>query len=137
MNHVVILLLFLAVESISQEAYFPGLTHTWAHRSPTDMGLSADSIDAAIAYAQAHESTNPRNLQLAHYIGFGREPFGDGIGPHKTRGDQTGIILKDGYIIAEWGMPHRVDMTFSVSKSFLSATIGVAYDQGLIRDVAR
>ena len=38
----------------------------------------------------------------------------------------TGIILRNGYIVAEWGDPHRVDMTFSVTKSFLSTTVGLA-----------
>ena len=40
-----------------------------------------------------------------------------------------------GYIVAEWGEPLRTDMTHSVTKSFLSAVIGVAVDQGLIRSV--
>ena len=43
--------------------------------------------------------------------------------------------MKRGFIVAEWGEPHRVDMTFSVSKSFLSSTVGVAFDKGLIRSV--
>jgi CubicO group peptidase (beta-lactamase class C family) len=47
----------------------------------------------------------------------------------------SGVILRHGYIVAEWGEPHRVDMTFSVTKSFLSTTVGLAYDRGLIRDV--
>jgi len=96
----------------------------------------ADSIQSAIAYAQANESTGERNLEVNHYLnGFGREPFGYGVGPFKTRGDQTGIIIKDGYIVAIWGEPTRVDMTFSVTKSFLSSTIGLAYDQGIINDI--
>jgi CubicO group peptidase (beta-lactamase class C family) len=34
-----------------------------------------------------------------------------------------------------WGEPHRVDMTFSVTKSFLSTTVGLAWDRGMIRDI--
>jgi len=37
--------------------------------------------------------------------------------------------------VLEWGDPHRVDMTFSVTKSFLSTTAAVAYDRGLIRSL--
>jgi CubicO group peptidase (beta-lactamase class C family) len=37
--------------------------------------------------------------------------------------------------VAEWGEPQRVDPTFSVTKSFLSSTVGLALDRGLIRDV--
>jgi len=74
-------------------------------------------------------------LELAHYQSEGREPFDDGIGPFKERGDPTGVILRHGYIVAEWGDPQRVDMTFSVTKSFLSTTVGLAYDRKLIRSL--
>jgi CubicO group peptidase (beta-lactamase class C family) len=47
----------------------------------------------------------------------------------------TGIIVRHGYIVAEWGQPERVDMTFSVTKSFLSTTVGLAWDRGLVRDL--
>ena len=46
----------------------------------------------------------------------------------------TGIIIKNGYIIAEWGEPLRVDMTHSVTKSFLTATVGLAFDRKLIKE---
>ncbi|HET7404443.1 MAG TPA: serine hydrolase, partial [Usitatibacter sp.] len=62
----------------------------------------------------------------------GREPFGVAVGPFKERGAPTGVILRHGYIVAEWGEPARVDMTFSVTKSFLSSVIGVAFDRGMI-----
>ena len=119
--------------SFTQSSYFPG--ETWEQKSPEEAGFDATAFQEAIEYAKSMESENNRNLQLNHYLSFGREPFGDGIGQHKTRGPQTGIILKDGYLIAEWGDPGRVDMTFSVTKSFLSSTIGVAFDQGLIQNV--
>jgi CubicO group peptidase (beta-lactamase class C family) len=45
------------------------------------------------------------------------------------------MIVRNGYIVAEWGDPYRVDMTFSVTKSFLSTVVGVAFDRGLIRDL--
>jgi CubicO group peptidase (beta-lactamase class C family) len=45
------------------------------------------------------------------------------------------VILRHGYIVAEWGEPTRVDMTFSMTKSFLSTTVGLAYGRGLIRDL--
>jgi CubicO group peptidase (beta-lactamase class C family) len=45
------------------------------------------------------------------------------------------MVIKNGYIVAEWGDTKRVDMTFSVSKSYLSTTAGLALDAGLIKDV--
>ena len=43
------------------------------------------------------------------------------------------MILKDGYMIASWGDINRVDMTFSVTKSFLSTVVGLAVDENLIK----
>lgn len=74
-------------------------------------------------------------MEISHYQSFGKEPFGEGIGPFAERGDPTGVIIYKGYIVATWGEPARCDMTHSVTKSFLSSVIGVAVDQGLIRNV--
>lgn len=108
---------------------------TWEHRAPSAMGVDSVKLAEAIAYAIAREATAPRDLEAAHYATFGREPFGQGIGPFKPRGSSTGVILRGGYVIASWGDPDRVDMTFSVTKSFLSTTVGVAVDRGLISSV--
>ena len=45
------------------------------------------------------------------------------------------MILIKGYKVAEWGDVKRVDMTFSVTKSYLSTVAGLAIDKGLILDV--
>src|SRR5688572_2373362 len=118
-----------------QAIYYPGPGDEWERRAPAQVGLDARQLDEAIAFAKANEAKQPRDLEVAHYLSFGREPFGEGIGPFKARGDPTGVILRHGYIVAEWGDPHRVDMTFSVTKSFLSTTVGLALDRGLIRSV--
>jgi CubicO group peptidase (beta-lactamase class C family) len=119
----------------SAEAYYPGPGDDWERRAPQQVGMDAARINEAVAFAVAADTKAPRNLELAHYQSFGREPFGEGIGPFKERGAPTGLILRHGYIVAEWGDPHRVDMTFSVTKSFLSTTVGVAYDRGLIGNI--
>jgi hypothetical protein len=74
-------------------------------------------------------------MEESHYRSFGREPFGQGIGPFAPRGEPTGVVVRGGYVIAQWGEPDRVDMTHSVTKSFLSATVGLAVDRGLIPSV--
>jgi CubicO group peptidase (beta-lactamase class C family) len=63
------------------------------------------------------------------------EPYHEIVGPTKKRGGPAGLILKNGYKIASWGDTKRVDMTFSVTKSYLSTVAGLAFDQGLIKDV--
>ncbi|HUE97584.1 MAG TPA: serine hydrolase [Longimicrobiaceae bacterium] len=123
-----------AVPAAAQQGYFPP-KGDWERRAPAQLGLDAGLVQEAVAFAQANESSAPRNLELNHAMTFGREPFGDAVGPLKERGPQTGIIVHRGYIVAEWGEPERVDPTFSVAKTLLSSTVGVAYDQGLIHDV--
>jgi CubicO group peptidase (beta-lactamase class C family) len=119
--------------SAAQQNYYPGPGDKWEQRRPEQVGMDAAKLQAAIDFAKASESRAPRDLELAHYTTFGREPFGHAVGPFKERGPQTGVIIRHGYIIAEWGEPQRVDMTFSVTKSFVSATVGLAFDRGMVR----
>jgi len=119
----------------SSELYYPGPGESWERRTPQQAQMDGARLDEAIAFAKANETKAPRNLELAHYQSFGREPFGEGVGPFKERGEPAGVILRGGYIVAEWGDPQRVDMTFSVTKSFLSTTVGLAYDRKLIRSL--
>lgn len=113
--------------------YFPDAD--WQRKSPADAGINPHLLKEAIDFAIAGESRNPRDLALNHYQTFGREPFGYAIGPIKDRGDQTGLIIHRGYIVAEWGEPLRVDMTHSVTKSLLSSVVGVASDRAMIKSL--
>lgn len=114
--------------------YFPPAGE-WQHRSPASLGLDSLKLQDAIRFAQDNETKAPRSMEQAQVESFGKEPFGEGIGPFADRGDPTGIIIYKGYIVAEWGEPLRVDMTHSVTKSFLSTVVGLAVDQGLIHSV--
>jgi CubicO group peptidase (beta-lactamase class C family) len=117
----------------AEKAYFPDAV--WQRKQPAEAGMNGQLMKDAIDFAIANESKAPRDLKLNHYRTFGREPFGEAIGPIKDRGDPTGVIVRRGYIVAEWGEPLRVDMTHSVTKSFLSSTVGLAFDRGLIRSI--
>ncbi len=113
--------------------YFPSY-QSWDHK-PASSSFDTTKLSGAIQFAKEHESKQPRNMELSQAMSFGKEPFGEGIGPFADRGDPTGIIIHHGYIIVEWGEPSRVDMTHSVTKSFLTTVIGLAVDKGLIKDV--
>ena len=134
-------LLLLNITSFAQKikpakpaGYFPP-ANNWQQKSPAELGLKQPAIEAAVAAAIASEVNAPRNMEINHYRSFGKEPFGEGIGPFAERGQPTGIIVYKGYIVASWGEPSRCDMTHSVTKSFLSTVIGVAVDSGLIKNV--
>ncbi len=113
--------------------YVPGTT--WERHTPAAAAIDSARLAEAIAFAIASDARAPRDMEESHYRSFGREPFGQGIGPFKPRGEPTGVIVRGGYVVASWGEPDRVDMTHSVTKSFLSATLGMAVDRGLIGSV--
>ncbi len=121
-------------KAVKQAAYFPPFG-SWQQKTPEELGLKQPAVAAAVAAAMAAETKAPRNMEINHYRTFGKEPFGEGIGPFSERGAPTGLIIYKGYVIASWGEPARCDMTHSVTKSFLSTIIGVATDSGLIKSV--
>jgi CubicO group peptidase (beta-lactamase class C family) len=129
-----ILVLLLTISILPQKTYFPPVNE-WEHRTPEQADLDPAKLKDAIDFAIANESKLPRDLLLAHLQTFGREPYGEPVGPFKERGSASGIVLRNGYIVSEWGDTSRVDMTFSVSKSFLSTIVGIAFDRGLIKSL--
>ncbi|RZV66802.1 MAG: class C beta-lactamase-related serine hydrolase [Flavobacteriaceae bacterium] len=119
--------------ALSQNSvYFPERNTTWETQDPSDSGFNAIKLNEAIEFAEANEYSGSRDLRIAILKGFEREPFHEILGPTKKRGGPAGIILKNGYMVAKWGETKRVDMTFSVTKSFLSTVAGLAYDHKLI-----
>lgn len=130
-------LLFLIIicsnYAISQEEfYFPKRNVAWAEKAPKEFKLDTEKLSAAVDFAENNEYSGSRDLRIAILKGFEREPFHEILGPTKKRGGPAGLILKNGYVIAKWGDTKRVDMTFSVTKSFLSTVAGLAEDHDLI-----
>jgi hypothetical protein len=107
----------------------------WEARAPNELGLDAARLAEAVAFAREHEGAIA--LDLAEFIEatFGHEPHSDIVGPTRTRARQNGMILRSGYIAAEWGDTLRPDMTFSVTKTYLSTLVGLAVARGYIGDV--
>ena len=129
------LLLLLSVFSAlshSQDMYFPARGVQWEQVNPKDADLNPEVIQQVIAFAKANEYSGSKDLRVAILEGFKREPYHQILGPTKKRGGPAGMILKDGKIVAQWGDTQRVDMTFSVTKSFLATTAGLALDHKLI-----
>jgi CubicO group peptidase (beta-lactamase class C family) len=126
----------VAAGSAASEVYFPPRGE-WERRAPETLGMNPRVLAEAIAIASdpANEGV-PRDLYPHLRATFSAtEPYGEIIGPVRPHGGPAGVIVRHGYIVGEWGDPDRVDMTFSVAKSFLSAVAGLAYDRGLFRSV--
>ena len=114
----------------AQEIYFPSEDH-WEERPASDFKIDPSK---AIEFALENEYSESRDLRQAILKGFQQEPYHEILGPTKKRGGPAGMILKNGYIIGSWGDIERVDMTFSVTKSFLATTALLAHQQGLINN---
>ena len=114
----------------SQQLYFPD--SNWQTRKPAELKMNAALVDSAIRFAIRNETKTDYDLRIANLKAYAREPNYRIAGPMRERGKPAGIILKNGYIVAQWGDVKRVDMTFSVSKSFLSTVAGIASDDHLI-----
>ncbi len=120
------------VSVLGAQTYFPP-RHNWEAKNPTEMGLNQQALNEAIQYAEENEYSGSRDLRIAILKGFSTEPYHQILGPTKKRGGPAGMIIKDGYVVGQWGDVDRVDMTFSVTKSYLSTIAGLGVDKGLIR----
>jgi CubicO group peptidase (beta-lactamase class C family) len=124
--------------------YFPPRGDDWASHSPEQEKLDPVKLKQAVDFAISAERTYPpelakvadiRDLRTTVPLEYAHEPFNSPIGPLKPHAPANGVILRHGYIVAEWGHTRDVDMTFSVSKTFLSSVAGIAFDKGLIRNI--
>jgi CubicO group peptidase (beta-lactamase class C family) len=117
-----------------QTIYFPDTT--WQIKSPSEMKMNQVLVDSAVKFAQANENKKfDRDMRIGTLKAYADEPDFKIIGPTKERGGPAGLIIKNGYIVAQWGDINRVDMTNSVTKSFLSTVAGLAVDERLIKNV--
>ncbi|MGI9066584.1 MAG: serine hydrolase domain-containing protein [Pyrinomonadaceae bacterium] len=110
--------------------YYPAPGDAWQHKQAEAVGLDSVMLDQAVSYAKTQASTVPSDFSTQV------ETFGRVLGPlPKTRGETNGMIIRHGYIVAEWGDTNQVDPTYSVAKSFLSTLAGLAVDRGMIKSV--
>ena len=128
----IFIFLFLSSLFAQKVEYFPKRNESWVTKNPAEFKIDVQKLNNAVDFAQSNEYSGSRDLRIAILKGFEKEPFHEILGPTKKRGGPAGMILKNGYLITSWGDTKRVDMTFSVTKSFLSTVAGLAYDNKLI-----
>ena len=126
------LLLFFWSTFLLGQSYFPPSHGAWEKKEPKEFKINSKKLESAIDFAMDNEYSGSRDLRIAILKGFAHEPYHKILGPTKKRGGPSGLILKNGFQIATWGDIKRVDMTFSVTKSYLSTVAGLAVDQNLI-----
>lgn len=130
----VLVALFVSAVAAAEPTYFPP-RGDWQRAAPAAVGLDAAKPAEAVAYAQAHDNPAPRDQALALAQSFGKaEPyFGGQIGPTRERAAINGLVIRRDQVVAEWGDTRRVDMSHSITKTFLSTVVGLAWQQGLIK----
>ena len=112
------------------KVYYPAKGN-WEQREPGQVGMDAALLAQAVEWAKAQETT-----QIRKDFSTQSEIFGKPLGPLPVeRAGTNGIIIKDGYIVAEWGDTKATDPTYSVAKSFLSTILGLTLDKGMIETI--
>lgn len=129
-----ILLFPVKLLQAQNDIYFPP-NGQWERRPPESLQIDAEKLAAAVELAKANTVVEPHDMNQFIENGFGREPLFSILGPTKRREQGSGLVIRKGYIVGEWGDIEREDMTFSVTKSYLSSMAGLAYDDGFISDV--
>ncbi len=128
-----ILFSLVVITAGAQLPYYPDTA--WQVKNPQELKMNATLLDSAVRLAMASENKMDRDLRIANMKAYASEPDYKIIGPMKQRGGPAGLVIKNGYIVAQWGDISRVDMTFSATKSYLSTMAGLAIDSGLIKSV--
>ncbi|MDA1297439.1 MAG: serine hydrolase [Chloroflexi bacterium] len=108
----------------------------WQRRDPASLGLDPAALDQTSRFAIGNEVPWPEDLTSVNVSNDPPE-YAEKLGPMRPRGGPAGLILKDGYIVHEWGDLSRVDLTYSATKSYLATVAGLAFDGGLIPDLDR
>ena len=115
----------------STSFYYPAAGDAWQRKEPAQAGLDAALLEQAVAFAKQQETT-----QMKPDFSTQKEIFGEPLGPlPSSRAATNGLILRHGYIVAEWGDTQAADPTYSVAKSVLSTLVGLGVAKGIIKDV--
>ncbi|UAA38940.1 serine hydrolase [Paraneptunicella aestuarii] len=127
--------LLLAASTSFAEEYFPS-RFEWQTISPAQAGFNPEKLEQAKQLSISKTVVEPQDLNqvlLDNYTP--KEPNYRVLGPTVPRKTPAGMVLKNGKVLTSWGDTQRVDMTFSVVKSYLSTLVAIALRDGLIKDV--
>ena len=111
-----------------QSTYYPPRGQ-WQTKRAAEVGMDSAKLKEAVDFALANNASWDFDKDQVR-------TFGRPLGPlPKTRAGTNGIILRHGYIVAQFGDVKANDPVYSVAKSFLSTVASVAVAKGLIKDV--
>lgn len=107
----------------------------WERRDAASLGVNQAKLDEAVQFAKDNEINWPVDPSQGS-VGMDAPEWAAKLGPYKDRGGPAGVVVKDGYIVADWGALERVDLTFSATKSYVATMAGLAFDRGMIKSTS-
>jgi len=120
--------------STTKKLYLPPKGE-WERRDASSLGVDQSILGSAVQFAKDNEINWPIDIENGR-VGDDAPEWAAKLGPFKDRGGPAGVVIKDGYIVAEWGDIHRVDLTFSATKSYVATIAGLAHDRGMIKSTS-
>src|SRR5262249_41051506 len=124
--------------------YYPTKDATWERKRPAEVGLDSTRLWDAIHWMEADVAKDPplpkteqetiatQEKMLREVM---HEPQPIVIGVVHVPPGLGGLVLRHGYIVAEFGKSKEVDANASLTKSILSIVAGIAFDRKLISNV--
>ncbi len=104
--------------------YYPP-AGAWQKKSAAELGMDQAALDAAVQFAQTHESNREMDFSDQERI------FGSLLGSvPNIRAHTNGVVIYKGYLVAEFGDPTWADPTYSVAKSMMSTVAAIAVRDG-------
>lgn len=111
----------------AQAPYYPPAGQ-WERKAPADVGMDGARLSEAVEFMKSHETASPTRDFSDQEIVNGKL-----LASIPTeRAGTNGLVIRRGYIVAEFGDTQRADPTYSVAKSMVSTIAGIALGRGLI-----
>ena len=114
----------------AREVVWPGAT--WEHAAPSVLQVDELLLTRALSDASTRETVAAHDM--AAYLDdiLAKQTHPEVMGPLLDASGASGLVVRGGTVIGAWGDPGAIEMSFSVTKSYLSLVAGVAFDRGLI-----
>jgi len=97
-------------------------------------GIDHEALAAAVAGAARRESPGPRDMQGYLRAILADQRVHDVVGPLLDGSGPSGVVVHRDEVVAAWGTPDALEMSFSATKSYLSLVAGLAFDRRLLPD---
>ncbi|MEX0666661.1 MAG: serine hydrolase [Acidimicrobiia bacterium] len=107
----------------------------WAALESVPDDIDAKLLRAAVKGALDRETVGPRDMTSYLRGILAGQSHAELLGPLRDAVGASGVIVYRGSLLARWGDPAALEMSFSATKTYLSVVAGAAFDHDLIGDL--